>query len=49
MSEDSAPPPVAVAYYFTEVMGPVELAGDFRGRRLHTFFVWRLRARADPK
>ncbi len=37
------PPPEDLAARFTAVEGPVELPADFRGRRLHTFQVWRLR------
>ncbi|WP_233601990.1 glycosyltransferase family 39 protein [Corallococcus sp. CA047B] len=44
-SENGAPPPEELVQRFGSVEGPVELTGDFRGRRLHTFTVWRLRAR----
>ncbi|WP_141590274.1 glycosyltransferase family 39 protein [Myxococcus sp. AB056] len=44
VSEGGAEPPEELASRFTTVEGPVELFGDFRGRRLHTFQVWRLRA-----
>jgi hypothetical protein len=43
VGEDGPPPPDDLAARFTAVDGPVELAGDFRERRLHTFLVWRLR------
>lgn len=42
-------PPQELTARFTDVEGPVELHADFRGRRVHTFRVWRLReARPDP-
>lgn len=44
-----APPPEELVLRFTAVEGPVELPADFRGRRVHTFHVWRLRsARSEP-
>ncbi|MCY1035073.1 glycosyltransferase family 39 protein [Corallococcus sp. BB11-1] len=42
-SENGAPPPEELVQRFGSVEGPVELTGDFRGRRLHTFTVWRLK------
>ncbi|WP_224364346.1 ArnT family glycosyltransferase [Hyalangium versicolor] len=36
-------PPEELLQRFTRVEGPVELPADFRGRRVHTFRVWRLR------
>ncbi|WP_224247368.1 ArnT family glycosyltransferase [Hyalangium gracile] len=36
-------PPEELTARFTTVEGPVELPADFRGRRVHTFLVWRLR------
>ena len=42
VSEGGAPPEELIAR-FTSVEGPVELAADFRGRRVHTFRVWWLR------
>ncbi|WP_343073432.1 glycosyltransferase family 39 protein [Pyxidicoccus fallax] len=44
VGEGGPPPPDDLAARFTAVEGPVELAGDFRDRRVHTFLVWRLRA-----
>lgn len=41
LSED--PPPDELAARFSAVEGPVVLPADYRGRRLHTFFVWWLR------
>ncbi len=41
LSED--PPPDELAARFSSVEGPVVLPAEFRGRRLHTFFVWWLR------
>ncbi|RKG93100.1 4-amino-4-deoxy-L-arabinose transferase [Corallococcus terminator] len=41
-SENGAPPPEELVQRFGSVEGPVELVGDFRDRRLHTFTVWRL-------
>ncbi|MFP2933064.1 4-amino-4-deoxy-L-arabinose transferase, partial [Pyxidicoccus sp. 3LG] len=43
VGEGGPPPPDELAARFTSVEGPVELAGDFRERRLHTYLVWRLR------
>lgn len=40
-SEGKEPPEELVAR-FAAVEGPVELPADFRGRRVHTFRVWRL-------
>ncbi len=45
VSEGGAQPPEELTSRFTTVEGPVEFFGDFRGRRLHTFQVWRLRTR----
>ncbi len=45
VSEGGPPPPEDLRSRFTAMEGPVALHGDFRGRRLHTFQVWRLRAR----
>ncbi len=42
VSEDEAPPE-ELAARFSSVEGPVVLPADFRGRRVHTFSVWRLR------
>jgi len=36
-------PPEELVQRFTAVEGPVELPAEFRGRRVHTFLVWRLR------
>jgi 4-amino-4-deoxy-L-arabinose transferase-like glycosyltransferase len=36
-------PPEELVQRFSAVEGPVELPADFRGRRVHTFRVWRLR------
>ncbi len=42
LTEDR-PPPEELAARFASVEGPVVLPADFRGRRVHTFSVWRLR------
>ncbi|QRK13094.1 glycosyltransferase family 39 protein [Archangium violaceum] len=42
LSEGRSPPDELTAR-FSSVEGPVELPADFRGRRVHTFTVWRLR------
>ncbi|WP_244225012.1 hypothetical protein [Corallococcus sicarius] len=41
-SENGAEPPEELVQRFGSVEGPVKLTGVFRGRRLHTFTVWRL-------
>ncbi|GHG65546.1 glycosyltransferase family 39 protein [Comamonas sp. JC664] len=43
VGEGGPHPPDELVSRFTALEGPVELFGDFRGRRLHTFQVWRLR------
>jgi 4-amino-4-deoxy-L-arabinose transferase-like glycosyltransferase len=48
VGEGGPPPPDELAARFTAVEGPVELPGDFRERRLHTFLVWRLRELKPP-
>jgi hypothetical protein len=46
---EGTPPPEKLTLRFTTVEGPVELPADFRGQRVHTFHVWRLRgARSEP-
>ena len=42
-------PPEALTARFASVEGPRELAADFRGRRVHTFTVWRLRGAKPPE
>ncbi|MBN9682922.1 MULTISPECIES: hypothetical protein [unclassified Corallococcus] len=42
-SENGAAPPEELVQRFGSVEGPVKLTGVFRGRRLHTFTVWRMR------
>ncbi|RKH07130.1 4-amino-4-deoxy-L-arabinose transferase [Corallococcus sp. CA053C] len=41
-SENGVEPPEELVQRSGLVEGPVELAVDFRGRRMHTFTVWRL-------
>ncbi|WP_338023520.1 ArnT family glycosyltransferase [Archangium primigenium] len=40
---EGKPPPAELTERFSTVEGPRELTSDFRGRRVHTFLVWRLR------
>ncbi|WP_375761460.1 ArnT family glycosyltransferase [Corallococcus exercitus] len=42
-SENGAAPPEELVQRFGSVEGPVKLTGVFRGRRLHTFTVWRIK------
>ncbi|MBU8896179.1 glycosyltransferase family 39 protein [Corallococcus sp. M34] len=43
-SEDGVPPPEELTARFRDIEGPVELRGDYRGRTVHSFTVWRLRS-----
>ena len=50
LSEGLSPPEDLLARFDT-VEGPVERTSDYRGRRVHTFTLWRLRGAkpADPR
>ena len=45
---ESEPPPAQLTQRFTRTEGPVELPAHYRGRRVHTFRVWRLVERREP-
>lgn len=44
LTEGAEPPPPELAERFERLEGPVLLPADYRGRRVHTFRVWRLEA-----